>query len=101
MAIIEIVPFGNRHSNLHLINSWIVVSSEDKIGDIQTWLDEMESLEEAVATAFTPKALVEFYNISECLMNNAVNLEVGEYFIYNGYKVKKITNNLCAVEENN
>lgn len=101
MAIIEIVPFGDRLKNLHLINSWIVVSSEDKIGDIQKWLDDMESLEEPVTTAFTPKAMVEYYNIPECLMSNAINMQVGAYFIYNGYKVKKITEKLCAVEENN
>lgn len=99
MAFIEIVPFGTR-LNLHLINSWIVVSSEDKIGDIQKWLDEIEHIEENIATAFTPKAMVEYYNIPECFMTHTQKLAVGGSFTYNGYTVKKITEHLCAVVEN-
>ena len=100
MAIIEIVPFGDRQKNLHLINSWIVASSEEKIGDIKKWLDDMEALKEPVNTAFTPMAMMEYYNLPESVMSNAINMEVGGHFIYNSYKVKKITKNLCAVEEN-
>ena len=100
MALIEIVPFGTRQ-NLHLINSWIVVSSDDKIGDIQKWLDEMECIKENVATAYTPQAMVEYYNIPECFMTHAQGMVVGASFTYNGYNIKKITQHLCAVEENN
>ena len=99
MAFIEMVLFGTGQ-NLYLINSWIVVSFDDKIGDVQKWLDEIEHIKENVATAFTPKAMVEYYNIPECFMTHAQNMEVGASFIYNGYKVKKITQCLCAVEEN-
>ena len=100
MAIIEIVPFGKRQ-NLHLINSWIVVSSENRIGDIQKWLDEIEAGNVSYATVFTPRAMIEYYNMPEGFLSHTVRMEVGASFIYNGYKVIKVTENLCAVEENN
>ena len=100
MAFIEIVPFGTR-LNLHLINSWIVVSSEDRIGDIQKWLEEIEAIEANYPTVFTPKAMVEYYNIPECFQSHTTNMAVGTSFVYNGYTIKKVTENLCAVEENN
>lgn len=100
MAIIEIISFGNE-LDLHLINSWIVVSSENRIGDIQKWLDEVEASKVSYSTVFTPQAMIKYYNMPEGFMSHTIRMDVGASFIYNGYKVIKVTENLCAVEENN
>ena len=99
MADLTLNPFG-KTGRLHIINWRLVVSSEDKIGDIQKWLDEIENIDANIMTVFTPKAMAEYYNMPQCFQSHASRMDVGATFTYNSYKVTKVTESLCAVEEN-
>lgn len=97
MADLNLIPY-DKDGKLHLINWRLVVSSDDRIGDIQKWLDEIENIDASIMTVFTPKAMAEFYNM-HAFLDNINRMEIGAYFCYNGYNVTKVTENICAVEE--
>ena len=97
MADLTLNPFG-ENGKLHIINWGLVVSSEDKIGDIQKWLDEIENIDSNIMTVFTPKAMAEYYKMN-AFLDHATRMCVGASFSYNGYKVTKVTESICAVEE--
>lgn len=97
MADLNLVPY-DKDGKLHLINWRLVVSSDDRIGDIQKWLDEIENIDASYMTVFTPRAMAEFYNMN-AFLEHTIRMEVGASFSYNGKKVIKVTESICAVEE--
>ena len=97
MADLTLNPFG-ENGKLHIINWRLVVSSDEKIGDIQMWLDEIENIDPSIMTVFTPKALVEYYEMPDFL-DHTIKIGIGDHYRYNSYKVTKVTKNICAVEE--
>ena len=97
MADLNLIPY-DKDGKLHLINWRLVVSSDDRIGDIQKWLDEIENIDASIMTVFTPRAMAEFYNM-HAFLDHINRMEIGGYFCYNGYKVTKVTESICAVEE--
>lgn len=98
MADLTLNAFGTT-GKLNIINWRLVVSGDDRVGDILKWLDEIETIDASIMTVFTPQAMAEYYNMS-AFLEHTIRMEVGGFFCYNGYKVTKVTESICAVEEN-
>lgn len=97
MADLTLNEFG-KDGKLNIINWRLVISADERVGDILKWLDEIENIDASIMTVFTPKAMAEYYNMS-AFLDHTTRMEVGAYFIYNGYKVTKVTESICTVEE--